>query len=1104
MLNNREKDKFEKMAKLQKIYHKMIKNKAKEEDLIQTVQNYILSLNDLKEIPTKKVRTVSLSVNDYEQISSTIQQILSSGIISKINLGLCQILFEFLTIFGNDSVQINIYNMFKPLIFRSLELFIELKPSNFKPFNALWMQNPLETFGKDVFTTILWYPTTNFEYILKDFTNTFFNQLTNKYIDIWLMWFIKTLTELERKPLPDNFIYNTVYMMISFLSGPIQSYKVPLYPIRNIWVTQTKPETKESLANIFQEKSETTHNSFYFLFYLFYLLDNQMFTRDNIDKAISSACDQTLAARFIVHLACKSYFFVASVDPKSLIAYSKSHAVTQSKAISENVLQFLSSCEDLINKPWLYSQQNISLPSLEYAQNREFASLGLDIENSGSNLVTDDIILSICNEKRPLYCALFIETILSISKVCPQTIHAVPRTKICSLFLPALLNSHKEDKLITNSVLLHLLSDCTIQKVLPTKVYALWIEKIISICFSDSKEEFNLTLKCLSQTINYCMPGSNLLVPLFFYVLQKIKKFSSIIESENISIMANAFSSAHVIRYPESNKKLFDLMKKKKVTIPKDFQTFDISSVFSDISILYEIADKNQKPNVFAAAINAAYEDIIHSFDITPFMNFFATNITNISKDEMESLLVFSDIDSISGTVIKTITQHLIKASSYDSLKTAVNLIILSNNVDFTDILPLLSDALKEDKFKGLRDYFVNEYKRYPYVHGINYPESHLSLFDGSQAPPFIISDNKQTIAACNRDNETKVLFASKNKFGCTSFISSISKADPLTRDITCDPQNITQPVTDLEKQWGEYSKLEPIPLQCDYQHKQDQNKTNPKQSNLQHESSKYILPISDSVVQLGIISPHENNYKLIPSDASSVRTEKALYALHSRYVHKIAILYIGQNHRDQDQILALKADDASQNFYNFVGQVGWTVDLTTHQSFTGGLDTTNFSTGKTSVYWANAIDEVMWHISTMIETQANDKQCIYKKRHIGNDMVHVIYSEDSFEYDPTTITSQFNHAHIIIYPLSNRRYCVQVHQKPAVKWFGTLRGVSVVSEEALPMLVRFSAIFADNSSRVSTSGSKIVPEELISSTVQNLYKSHSDEDPYLYALSLD
>ena len=65
--------------------------------------------------------------------------------------------------------------------------------------------------------------------------------------------------------------------------------------------------------------------------------------------------------------------------------------------------------------------------------------------------------------------------------------------------------------------------------------------------------------------------------------------------------------------------------------------------------------------------------------------------------------------------------------------------------------------------------------------------------------------------------------------------------------------------------------------------------------------------------------------------------------------------------------------------------------------------------------------------------TAAEDVQQIAKKRHIGNDFIHIVYNEDTYkssfsiilifsrrDYNPNLITSDFGDVVIIVSPLEN------------------------------------------------------------------------------------
>ena len=56
-------------------------------------------------------------------------------------------------------------------------------------------------------------------------------------------------------------------------------------------------------------------------------------------------------------------------------------------------------------------------------------------------------------------------------------------------------------------------------------------------------------------------------------------------------------------------------------------------------------------------------------------------------------------------------------------------------------------------------------------------------------------------------------------------------------------------------------------------------------------------------------------------------------------------------------------------------------------------------------------IDEfcVMYHVSTMLPFHPEDPQKLERKRHIGNDVVNIIFKEGNTPFDPHMLRSQFN-----------------------------------------------------------------------------------------------
>lgn len=75
-----------------------------------------------------------------------------------------------------------------------------------------------------------------------------------------------------------------------------------------------------------------------------------------------------------------------------------------------------------------------------------------------------------------------------------------------------------------------------------------------------------------------------------------------------------------------------------------------------------------------------------------------------------------------------------------------------------------------------------------------------------------------------------------------------------------------------------------------------------------------------------------------------------------------------------------------------FLGMLGNKIDLSQHTGYKGGLDTVHGQTGRYSVYEVFHEREVMFHVSTLLPYSESDRQQLQRKRHIGNDIVAVVF----------------------------------------------------------------------------------------------------------------
>jgi len=187
-----------------------------------------------------------------------------------------------------------------------------------------------------------------------------------------------------------------------------------------------------------------------------------------------------------------------------------------------------------------------------------------------------------------------------------------------------------------------------------------------------------------------------------------------------------------------------------------------------------------------------------------------------------------------------------------------------------------------------------------------------------------------------------------------------------------------------------------------------------------------------------------------------------------TREIVKIGLIYVKYGQDDQNGIF--KNDTSSDMYKEFVNALAWPITLATHKAYLGGLDNGG-SNGKEAPYYTNPCLEVVFHEVVRMPTIKDDDIQLQKKRHVGNDIVHIVFSEHCRDYSPKTISSQFNDAHVIIYPISNGMFRVQVAQKEKVPVFGPLIHGMTVHKRLLSTLVRLTAINAHKCIRYNTEG---------------------------------
>uniref|UniRef100_A0A1I8P732 Rap-GAP domain-containing protein n=1 Tax=Stomoxys calcitrans TaxID=35570 RepID=A0A1I8P732_STOCA len=198
-------------------------------------------------------------------------------------------------------------------------------------------------------------------------------------------------------------------------------------------------------------------------------------------------------------------------------------------------------------------------------------------------------------------------------------------------------------------------------------------------------------------------------------------------------------------------------------------------------------------------------------------------------------------------------------------------------------------------------------------------------------------------------------------------------------------------------------------------------------------------------------------------------RTEKLLRELRNvdlqkcRETHKMAVIYVASGQEDKNSIL--RNASGSSMYEMFVSALGWEIDLETHNGFLGGLP--RQGCGATAPYYATPFLEVIYHVATRMPSDTPEA-ILCKTRHLGNDEVHIVWSEHSRDYRRDILPTEFCDVLIVVYPLKNGLFRVTVNRKPEVPWFGPLANESVVSGACLATLIRATAINASRAKRAA------------------------------------
>uniref|UniRef100_A0A8C5Q4C6 Signal-induced proliferation-associated 1 n=1 Tax=Leptobrachium leishanense TaxID=445787 RepID=A0A8C5Q4C6_9ANUR len=131
-------------------------------------------------------------------------------------------------------------------------------------------------------------------------------------------------------------------------------------------------------------------------------------------------------------------------------------------------------------------------------------------------------------------------------------------------------------------------------------------------------------------------------------------------------------------------------------------------------------------------------------------------------------------------------------------------------------------------------------------------------------------------------------------------------------------------------------------------------------------------------------------------------------------FQRKIGILYCRAEQSSEEEMY--NNETAGPAFQEFLSLLGDEVRLKGFDKYRAQLDNKTDSTGTHSLYTRYQDYEIMFHVSTMLPYTASNSQQLLRKRHIGNDIVTIVFQEPgAHPFTPRTIRSHFQHVFLVV-----------------------------------------------------------------------------------------
>uniref|UniRef100_A0A672L954 Signal induced proliferation associated 1 like 2 n=1 Tax=Sinocyclocheilus grahami TaxID=75366 RepID=A0A672L954_SINGR len=160
-----------------------------------------------------------------------------------------------------------------------------------------------------------------------------------------------------------------------------------------------------------------------------------------------------------------------------------------------------------------------------------------------------------------------------------------------------------------------------------------------------------------------------------------------------------------------------------------------------------------------------------------------------------------------------------------------------------------------------------------------------------------------------------------------------------------------------------------------------------------------------------------ELNIQCLRLAISSPRVPEQLLKLDEQglsFQHKVGVLYCKAGQSTEEEMY--NNENAGPPLDEFLDLLGQRVRLKGFTKYRAQLDNKTDSTGSHSLYTTYKDYELMFHVSTLLPYTPNNRQQLLRKRHIGNDIVTIVFQEPgALPFTPKNIRSHFQHVFVIV-----------------------------------------------------------------------------------------